>query len=119
MDKRRLNSCFWPPLVISRVAMYRVLEATSRRRVASARQMVDLRTSRYAPIADAHDGIRPEALVTCLYLSVVRVARVLAQAQLLGLLSSRLPPPVSETPEPTLADMYPGTTAAPTGTLPP
>jgi len=37
------------------------------------------------------------------------------QAQLLGLLSSRLPPPVSETPEPTLAGMYPGTTAAPTG----
>jgi len=37
------------------------------------------------------------------------------QAALLELLESRLPPPKVATPEPTLAEMFPGTQAAPTG----
>ena len=37
------------------------------------------------------------------------------QTQLLELLTSRLPPPKSEPEQPTLAEMFPGTTAAPTG----
>ena len=37
------------------------------------------------------------------------------QSQLLDLLTARLPPPKAKDPEPTLAEMFPGTTAAPTG----
>ena len=37
------------------------------------------------------------------------------QGQLLELVSSRLPPPAAKAAEPTLAEMFPGTTAAPTG----
>ena len=37
------------------------------------------------------------------------------QTALLDLLTSRLPPPKAKQAEPTLAEMFPGTTAAPTG----
>ena len=37
------------------------------------------------------------------------------QSQLIALLTARLPPPKAEPAEPTLDEMFPGTTAAPTG----
>ena len=37
------------------------------------------------------------------------------QTQLLELLEARLPPPATSAPEPTLAEMFPGTAPAPTG----